>query len=105
MDIVLIPILKAILSILNFYQLIIFVNIILSWLIMFGIIDIYKFRIVGNIFMFTRAVTEPIFALVRRIIPTLGPMDFSPIVIILGIYIISEILTRVIYKLSVMAMY
>lgn len=101
MDIVLIPVLKAILGILSFYQLIIFVNIIFSWLVSFGIIDVYKYPILGNIFVFTRMVTEPVYGFVRRFIPTLGPMDFSPVIVILAIYIISEVLTRTIYKLSV----
>ena len=101
MDIVLIPVLQAIIGILGFYQLIIFVNIVFSWLVAFGIIDIYKYQILGNIYMFTRVATEPVYSFVRRFIPTLGPIDFSPVAVILAIYIISEILTRVIYKLSV----
>lgn len=101
MNIILIPLLQAINGILSFYQLIIFVSIVLTWLIMFGIIDIYKYRVLNNIFVFTRIVTEPLYAFVKRFIPTLGPLDFSPVMVVLAIYIISEIINHIIYKLSV----
>lgn len=103
MELIVIPILKAIIGILNFYQLVIFVNILLGWLVMFGIIDPYKHKIVMNIFMFTRAVTEPIYAQVRRFLPNFGPLDFSPIVVILGIYVLSAVLSEIIFKLTVVS--
>lgn len=101
MNIVIIPILQAISGILAFYQLIIFVNIIFSWILILGVVDLYKYKVLGNLFMITRMATEPLYNFVRRFLPTLGPMDFSPVVVILAIYIITEIINRLIYKLSV----
>lgn len=101
MDIVIIPILQAIAGILGFYQIIIFVNIVFSWLLVLGVIDLYRYKILGNLFMITRMATEPLYNFVRRFLPTFGPMDFSPVIVIVAIYIITEIINRLIYKLSV----
>ena len=37
-------------------------------------------------------VTEPLFAPVRRVIPTVGMLDFTPVVVILAIQIFASIL-------------
>ena len=37
---------------------------------------------------------EPIMAPVRRVLPTLGPLDLSPMVVLLAIILIEDILMR-----------
>ena len=36
--------------------------------------------------------TEPVFAPIRRVLPTVGPFDFTPLVVIIGVNIIARIL-------------
>lgn len=36
--------------------------------------------------------TEPAFAPIRRVLPTVGPFDFTPVVVIIGVNIIARIL-------------
>lgn len=36
--------------------------------------------------------TEPVFAPVRRVLPTVGMLDFTPVVVIIGIQILASIL-------------
>jgi YggT family protein len=36
--------------------------------------------------------TEPVFAPIRRVLPTVGPFDFTPVVVIIGVNIIFRIL-------------
>jgi YggT family protein len=36
--------------------------------------------------------TEPVFAPIRRVLPTVGPFDFTPVVVIIGVNIIARIL-------------
>jgi YggT family protein len=38
--------------------------------------------------------TEPIFAPIRRVLPAMGGLDFTPLVVLIGIQIISNILLR-----------
>jgi YggT family protein len=36
--------------------------------------------------------TEPVFAPIRRVLPTVGPFDFTPLVVIIGVNVIVRIL-------------
>jgi YggT family protein len=38
--------------------------------------------------------TEPVFAPIRRVLPTVGPFDFTPVVVIIGVNIIARIPLR-----------
>ena len=58
---------------------------ILSWLFAFDVVN-HRNRFVSQIATFLDAVTGPILAPFRRIIPTLGGIDISPIVALLAIH-------------------
>ena len=53
---------------------------IMSWLISFDIVNLRN-RIVYRISRFLEAVAGPLLAPFRRFLPTLGGMDFSPIIL------------------------
>lgn len=55
---------------------------ILSWLFAFDVLN-YRNRAVNQISSFLDAVTAPMLAPFRRIIPSLGGIDVSPIVVLL----------------------
>jgi len=55
---------------------------ILSWLFAFDVIN-HRNRFVNQIAMFLDSVTRPLLEPFRRIIPSLGGIDVSPIVVIL----------------------
>lgn len=55
---------------------------ILSWLVAFDVIN-YRNRFVANIAQFLDAVTRPLLEPFRRIIPPLGGIDISPIVVLI----------------------
>jgi YggT family protein len=37
-------------------------------------------------------ITEPVFAPVRRVMPNMGPFDLTPLVVLIGVQILSRIL-------------
>ena len=55
---------------------------ILSWLFAFDVIN-HRNRFVNQLAQFLDAVTRPLMEPFRRIIPTLGGIDISPIVVLL----------------------
>src|SRR5690606_22965784 len=55
---------------------------ILSWLVAFDVVNLRN-RFVYQVARFLEAATEPLLAPFRRIIPSLGGIDVSPIVVIL----------------------
>ena len=70
------------LTILDLYWWVIIVSVISSWLVGFGIINAYN-PIARSILRALHALTEPVFAPLRRIIPPLGGLDISPLVVLL----------------------
>jgi YggT family protein len=71
-------------GLLNFVVFTIFASAILSWLVAFDVINLRN-GFVYQVVRFLEAVTRPILAPVRRIIPPLGGVDISPLIVILVI--------------------
>jgi YggT family protein len=62
----------------------IIIGAILSWLVAFDVINLRN-RFVYNVAHFLDAVTRPLLAPVQKIIPPLGGVDISPIIVLLVI--------------------
>ena len=69
-------------TILDLYFYVIIAAVIASWLVGFGIINSYN-PIARSILRALHALTEPVFGPVRRILPALGGLDLSPLVVLL----------------------
>jgi YggT family protein len=69
-------------EILDLYFYVIIAAVIASWLVGFGIINSYN-PIARTILRALHALTEPVFGPVRRIIPAMGGLDLSPLVVLL----------------------
>jgi YggT family protein len=69
-------------TVLDLYFYVILAAVIASWLVGFGIINSYN-PVARTILKALYALTEPIFAPVRRIIPALGGLDLSPLIVLL----------------------
>ena len=63
----------------------IIISAILSWLVAFDVINLRN-RFVYSVAHFLDAVTRPVLRPFQRIIPSLGGVDISPIIVILVIY-------------------
>lgn len=77
--------------ILNIYSWIIIVAVIVSWLISFNIINGHN-DIVRQIRYALYRLTEPVLGPIRRILPDLGSIDISPIVVLVAIWFIRSLL-------------
>ncbi len=71
-----------ILQIINIYLFVIFVSVVLSWLVAFDVINLRN-RIVYMIYDVTNRLTQPLYRPIQRILPNLGGLDLSPMVVIL----------------------
>jgi YggT family protein len=69
-------------SLLQLYVFAIFGRIILSWF------PLDPGGPMASIFTFLYRITEPVLGPVRRALPSMGPIDISPIVVILGLQLI-----------------
>lgn len=73
--------------ILEFFSMLVLGRVIFSWLFAMNIVN-PRSQIFGMIGQFLYAATEPVLGPIRRILPDLGPIDISPVVVFFGIYFI-----------------
>jgi YggT family protein len=78
-------------TILGLYVWILIASAILSWLVAFNVVNTRN-RAVYVIGDFLYRVTEPLLAPIRRILPNLGGLDLSPIIVILIIFFIRNLM-------------
>ena len=82
-----IAIFYLILQILKLYSYVVIINVIVSWLIAFNILNTQN-RFVYSILEFSYRLTDPILNRIRRFLPNLGSLDISPIILLLLIWFI-----------------
>ena len=89
-------ILDIILILLNLYWWVAIIMIVMSWLFTFNIINAGN-RVVDMIWRVVNSLTEPVLKPIRRIMPNIGGLDLSPIMLFLGIIFVRSIITYYIY--------
>jgi YggT family protein len=73
-------------QLISLYTLVIFVRIILSWF------PVNPGGPLGNINRVLFQITEPVLGPARRMIPSLGPIDISPIVVVFALGFVQRML-------------
>ncbi len=91
------PFINLLSNILSLYSFILVAWMILGWLIRFNIINSYQ-SLVKMVMKFGDQLFEPVFAQIRRVIPSVAGIDFSPIIVFLLINFIKEFLFTYFYK-------
>ena len=74
-------------ELLNIYKWIVIVNVLISWLISFNVLNTQN-RFVYSILELTYRLTDPFLNKIRRFLPNLGTLDISPLVLLLLIWFI-----------------
>ena len=83
------PVFSLIDAILQLYTLVIFAMVIMSWLISFNVINRHN-QFVDMIWRTIVALTEPVLRPIRNIMPSLGGLDLSPLILLLAIFFLRE---------------
>ena len=79
------PISSLILLLLDIYWWVVIAAVVVSWLIAFNVINLHN-NIVRSLVRLLDALTEPVFRLIRRIIPPFGGIDISPLIVLIAIW-------------------
>jgi YggT family protein len=91
----LVPVIEAVIYLLELYKWVIIIAAVVSLLISFRVINTYN-RAVSMIAEFLYRASEPALRPVRRILPNLGGIDISPIIVIVIIVILESWLAHAI---------
>jgi YggT family protein len=89
-------VLDIILLVLQLYIWLLIAAAVLSWLIAFNVINTRN-QVVAMVGDFLYRITEPFLRPIRQMLPNLGGIDLSPVILILIILLIENIVVRYIY--------
>jgi len=88
------PLLEVIIYLLWAYWYVVIAAVILSWLIAFNVVNTRN-QIVAMIADFLFRLTEPVFRPIRQMMPNLGGIDFSPLIVLLAINVLRKLLVGI----------
>lgn len=78
-------------QLLDIYLWLIIASIIVSWLVVFGVLNTRN-RMVGRACEVINRLTSPGMDYIRRFLPPMGGIDLSPMIMIFGIYLLQSLL-------------
>ena len=78
-------------TIIDLYELIIILAVVASWLIAFGVLSLHN-QLARSLVNMLDALTDPAFRQVRRVIPPIGGIDLSPLIV----FFVLEIVRRLV---------
>ncbi len=84
---------QILLLILDIVWFIILVHVIMSWLINFQVLNLHQ-QLVAQIWYGLNRLLEPIYGPIRRILPAMGGIDLTPLVVLIGVYALRIILVN-----------
>ena len=77
--------------ILNLVWWVFLIMIIMSWLISFNVINTRN-QFVANVWRIINQITDPILRPIRRIIPPLGGLDLSPLIVLIALWFLERLI-------------
>lgn len=93
------PLIKITIVAIDLYIWVVIISAILSWLVAFNVVNTQN-RFVYMIGDFLYRITEPALKPIRRIVPSFGGVDITPIALILGLWFVQMVLGEVLFSLA-----
>ena len=92
------PFLWLILTIIDLYIWLLIASAVLSWLIAFNVINTRN-PLVANIGEFLYRITEPVLRPIRGMLPNLGGIDVSPVILIILLLFLKQLIVWIYVQL------
>lgn len=89
---------NLLLTVIDIYSYLVIASAIMSWLVAFNVINPRNdiVRAIGN---FLYQITEPALRPIRNILPNLGGVDISPVILLLLLWFVSSLIREYAYSL------
>ena len=78
-------------KVIDIYTWIVIASAIASWLVAFGVVNTRN-QVIRWIVDFLYRITEPALRPIRRVLPNLGGVDISPVILLLGLFFLRSLL-------------
>ena len=99
MDVVAGPALILVYHLIDLYTWVLIIGVILSWLIAFNVINLSN-QFVRMVYEVVTRLTEPLLGPIRRILPDLGGVDISPVILILLLWFVKDVIARLAMRMG-----
>jgi len=86
-------------DIVGLYIWVLIINAVASWLVAFNIINTSN-RFVYSVLEISYKLTDPPLRFIRSLMPNLGTIDISPIVLILGLHFLRNFINEIFSKIA-----
>ena len=94
-----VTIVELIATIIDLYIWVLIISAVMSWLLAFNVINTQN-RFVYTVLDVLWRITEPALRPIRRLLPNLGGIDISPVILILGLIFLKDVLFRFAARLA-----
>ena len=94
------PIAALLIEVLEIYKWIVIAAVIVSWLTAFNVINQYN-NFVRTLLRILIALTEPVFRPIRKVLPAIGGLDLSPIVVFVIIWFLQYSITWASFRFGI----
>lgn len=84
---------NLLITVLDLYWWVVIVSVILSWLVAFDVLNT-RSQAAQTVWRVVDALTEPLLRPIRSVIPSVGGLDISPLILLLGLQFLRDIITR-----------
>ena len=84
-------------KIIDIYTWIVIASAIMSWLVAFGVVNTRN-QFIRMVVEFLYRVTEPALRPIRRIMPNLGGVDISPVILLLLLFFLRSLLAEYVFS-------
>jgi len=91
------PIAALLIQVLELYKWIVIIAVIVSWLTAFHVINEHN-NFVRSLLRILYNLTEPVFRPIRRLIPAMGGLDLSPLIVLLLIWFLQYTIQYLAYQ-------
>jgi YggT family protein len=99
LNVVLLPLLRVLSIGIQIYIYLLIAMAILSWLVAFDVLNA-RSPVVRTVGTFLWRITEPVLRPIRRILPNLGGIDISPVILILLLIFLQEMIGELALRLQ-----
>jgi YggT family protein len=89
-------VLDVVMLALNIYTWLLIISAVLSWLIAFNVLNTRN-QFVSTVWDMLYRITEPVLRPIRNMLPNLGGIDISPIILLLIIFFIQRVIVLYLY--------
>jgi len=93
------PVLWLIHTLITLYIWVLIGQVVLSWLVTFKVVNTQN-PIVNQIGTVLYRLTEPVLGPIRRMLPSLGGLDISPIIAVIALIFIEKVIFRILGPLA-----